>query len=306
MTMTDAPPVTLPDYRPQSILRRLWDSDSRRRYFRSAVGMLSLAVVLLFVVVALVGPFLTMDPNRADVLSILQPPDAQHWFGTDQLGRDVFARVVDGVQVSLLVSVVATVIAVFIGMIVGTLSAFRGGFADDMVSRFVDILITFPTLLLGIVIAVVMGPSIVSIIVALSISQIPLYARLFRAGVLTAKNTEYVMGATALGLRPIRILARHIVPNTIVPVLVVAASHVGRLAISEASLSYLGAGIQQPNASLGNMISEGQPYLQVNWWLPVIPGAVLMVLSVAFSFMGDALRDAFDVRESSVVQASAA
>lgn len=306
MTMTDAPPVTLPDYRPQSILRRLWDSDSRRRYFRSAVGMLSLAVVLLFVVVALVGPFLTMDPNRADVLSILQPPDAQHWFGTDQLGRDVFARVVDGVQVSLLVSVVATVIAVFIGMIVGTLSAFRGGFADDMVSRFVDILITFPTLLLGIVIAVVMGPSMVSIIVALSISQIPLYARLFRAGVLTAKNTEYVMGATALGLRPIRILARHIVPNTIVPVLVVAASHVGRLAISEASLSYLGAGIQQPNASLGNMISEGQPYLQVNWWLPVIPGAVLMVLSVAFSFMGDALRDAFDVRESSVVQASAA
>lgn len=304
-TVTDAP-VTLPDYRPHSIIRRLWNSDSRRRYFRSAVGMLSLAVVVLLTVFAIIGPFFTMDPNRADVLSILQPPDSHHWFGTDQLGRDVFARVIAGVRVSLLVSVVATVIAVFTGMVVGTLSAFRGGLADDVVSRFVDILITFPTLLLGIVIAVVIGPSMVSIIVALSISQIPLYARLFRAGVITAKGTEYVMGATALGLHPIRILARHIVPNTIVPVLVVAASHVGRLAISEASLSYLGAGIQQPNASLGNMISEGQPYLQVNWWLPVIPGAVLMVLSVAFSFMGDALRDAFDVRESSVVQAAAA
>ena len=200
--------------------------------------MVSLAVVVVLAVIAVVGPFLTQDPNHADVLSILRGPSGKHWFGTDELGRDVFARVVVGVRVSLLVSLVATVVAVAIGMVVGSVSGFRGGFADDVVSRIVDVLITFPTLLLGIVIAVAMGPSMTSIIVALSISQIPLYARLFRAGVLTAKGTEYVMGATALGLHPVRILGKHIVPNTIVPVLVVAAGHVGRLAISEASLSY--------------------------------------------------------------------
>jgi peptide/nickel transport system permease protein len=267
--------------------------------------MTSLVVVIALVVIAFVGPFLTMDPNHADVLSILKPPSGHHWFGTDELGRDIFARVIVGVRVSLVASVISTVVAVLIGMLVGSLSGFRGGVADDVISRLVDVLITFPTLLLGIVIAVVIGPSTVSIVIALSISQIPLYVRLFRAGSLTAKGMEYVMGATALGLHPLRILGRHIVPNTITPVLVVAAGHVGRLAIAEASLSYLGAGIQQPNASLGNMISEGQPYLQVDWWLPVIPGAVLMVLSVAFSFMGDALRDAFDVRESSVAQVAA-
>jgi peptide/nickel transport system permease protein len=306
MTVLSDAPATLPDYRPRSIITRLWDSDSRRRYFRSGVGVASLIVVLALVAIAVVGPLLTQDPNHADVLSILRAPSGRHWFGTDELGRDVFARVVVGVRVSLLVSLVATFVAVAVGMVVGSVSGYRGGLPDDVVSRVVDVLITFPTLLLGIVIAVAMGPSMASIIIALSISQIPLYARLFRAGALTAKGTEYVMGATALGLHPVRILGRHIVPNTIVPVLVVAAGHVGRLAIAEASLSYLGAGIQQPNASLGNMISEGQPYLQVDWWLPVIPGAVLMVLSVAFSFMGDALRDAFDVRESSVAEVAAA
>jgi peptide/nickel transport system permease protein len=306
MTILADAPEALPDLRPPNLLVRLWDSDARRRYFRSAVGMISLVVVVALVAIAIIGPFFTKEPNRADVLAILQPPSGQNWFGTDELGRDIFARVIAGVRISLLVSLVATVVSVLIGMVVGSASGFRGGIGDDVVSRIVDVLITFPSLLLGIVIAVAMGPSAASIIIALSISQIPLYARLFRAGALTAKGTEYVMGATALGLHPIRILAKHIVPNTIVPVLVVAAGHVGRLAITEASLSYLGAGIQQPNASLGNMISEGQPYLQVDWWLPVIPGAVLMLLSVAFSFMGDALRDAFDVRESSVAQVAAA
>src|SRR5262245_59841555 len=129
MTVLAEPPVTLPDYRPRSIVARLWDSDSRRRYFHSGVGMISLAVVAILVVIATVGPFLTQDPNHADVLSILRAPSGKHWFGTDELGRDVFARVVVGVRVSLLVSLVATVVAVGIGMVVGSVSGFRGGFA---------------------------------------------------------------------------------------------------------------------------------------------------------------------------------
>jgi peptide/nickel transport system permease protein len=174
-----------------------------------------------------------------------------------------------------------------------------------VLARVLDILLIFPTLLLGLVLAVSLGPSVKSVIIALSISQIPVYGRLFRSGALSARSSEYVQAVRAMGISPARIVIRHVLPNTTIPVLIIATSHIGNMAIAEASLSFLGAGIQPPAASLGNMISEGQAYLQLNPLFPLIPGVILTLVALSLSFVGDALRDAFDVRDVVMLEESA-
>jgi peptide/nickel transport system permease protein len=279
---------------------RVWRSDSARRFLHNKAGMISAAWIVIFVLAVIIGPYFTLDPNHADPPALLQSPEAQHWFGTDDLGRDIFARVLIGGRASLTVALAATVIPLVVGLVIGTATGYRGGWFDELLSRFFDVLLTFPTLMFGLVLGVSLGPSEKSVIIALSIAQIPVYGRLFRAGALSARSSEYVQGVIALGFTPVRIVVRHVVPNIIVPVLIIATSHIGNMAIAEASLSFLGAGIQPPTASLGNMISEGQPFLQLAPWLPLIPGVTLTLLALAFSFVGDALRDAFDVRETVV------
>jgi peptide/nickel transport system permease protein len=182
-------------------------------------------------------------------------------------------------------------------MVLGTIAGYRRGITDEFLTRFFDVLITFPALIFGIILAAALHPSEKSEIIALSITQIALYARLFRAGVLSAKQTDYAQSAISLGFRPIRVIVRHIIPNIVLPIVVVAASHIGILAIAEASLSFLGAGIQPPAASLGNIISDGQQYLQTAPWLALIPGVILTTIAASFSFVADAMRDAFDVQQ---------
>jgi peptide/nickel transport system permease protein len=184
-----------------------------------------------------------------------------------------------------------------VGVFLGLVSGYRGGLFDDVLTRFFDVLLSFPMILLGIMIVAAFGGSLTTVIVAISISTVPIVGRLTRAGTISVKPREYVQSVVALGIPTYRILLRHVLPNVIVPVLVMATGNMGRLALSEAGLSYLGAGIQPPDASWGNMIAEGQPYLQYAWWVPVIPGTILTLVTLAFSFVGDALRDAFDVRE---------
>lgn len=280
------------------IMDRLRHSDPLRRFMGNRLGVVSVVWLAVIVLAAAFGPFVAQDPNHVDVLNRFAAPSWEHPFGTDQLGRDLFARVLAGGRVSLATAFLATAAAMLVGFALGMFTGYRGGMIDEVLSRIFDILTTFPTLLLGIVIVVALGPSLTSVIIAVAASYVPLYGRLFRAGTIEVKNQEYVHGVVALGFHPVRIAVRHVLPNIIVPILVIAAGAMGRVALAEASLSFLGAGVQPPRASWGNMMAEGQPFLQIYPWFPVIPGTILTSVTIAFSFVGDALRDAFDLRAS--------
>ncbi|HVT50893.1 MAG TPA: ABC transporter permease [Dongiaceae bacterium] len=279
------------------IHRRFWNSDPRRRFTSNTLAMVSLCWLFAVLAAVIVGPWFSVDPNVADVTARLKPPGADFILGTDQLGRDMLARVLAGGRVSLLVAVMATAVSLTIGVFLGVVSGYRGGFLDDAITRVFDVLLSFPTLLLGIIVMAAFGGSLFTVIAATSIATVPMVGRLARAGTIGIRPREYIQGVIALGIPTSRILLRHVLPNIIVPVLVLSTGNMGRLALAEAGLSYVGAGIQPPDASWGNMIAEGQPYLQYAWWVPVIPGTVLTLVTLAFSFVGDGLRDAFDVRE---------
>lgn len=259
--------------------------------------MLCTGWLIVVVLAVLIGPYFTQNPNQIDVATRLAGPSLAHLFGTDELGRDILARTLEGGRVTLTVAILATVIPFIIGLVLGSVAGYRSGVIDEALTRLFDIIITFPALIFGIILAVAVGPSEKSEIIALSVTQIALYARLFRAGVISAKPTEYVQGAISLGFRRTRVIVRHILPNITMPVVVVAASHIGILAIAEASLSFLGAGIQPPGASLGNLISDGQQYLQSAPWMVLFPALFLTLIAAAFSFIADAMRDAFDVQQ---------
>jgi peptide/nickel transport system permease protein len=278
-------------------VRSSWRADTFRRFRRNPVGVIAAGWLIVVFLAVIVGPYFTVDPNSIDLFHRLSRPSWHHIFGTDELGRDSFARALEGGRATLTVALLATAIPFAIGMVLGTIAGYRRGITDEFLTRFFDVLITFPALIFGIILAAALHPSEKSEIIALSITQIALYARLFRAGVLSAKQTDYAQSAISLGFRPIRVIVRHIIPNIVLPIVVVAASHIGILAIAEASLSFLGAGIQPPAASLGNIISDGQQYLQTAPWLALIPGVILTTIAASFSFVADAMRDAFDVQQ---------
>jgi ABC-type dipeptide/oligopeptide/nickel transport system permease subunit len=278
-------------------VRSAWTSDSARRFRSNKVAVLCTGWLIFVVLAVLIGPYFTQNPNQIDVATRLAGPSLSHLFGTDELGRDILARTLEGGRVTLTVAILATVIPFIIGLVLGSVAGYRSGVIDEALTRLFDIIITFPALIFGIILAVAVGPSEKSEIIALSVTQIALYARLFRAGVISAKPTEYVQGAISLGFRQTRVIVRHILPNITMPIVVVAASHIGILAIAEASLSFLGAGIQPPGASLGNLISDGQQYLQSAPWMVLFPALFLTLIAAAFSFIADAMRDAFDVQQ---------
>jgi ABC-type dipeptide/oligopeptide/nickel transport system permease subunit len=276
------------------------------RFKHNYLAFGSLIVLILFIGLILIGPYFTQNPNFADPSIGLRAPSWHHLFGTDELGRDIFARVIVGGRVSMFVAISATTASLLAGLVLGVFTGYTGGLVDSSASRIFDVLITFPTLLIGIILAAAFGASMTSVIAALALGQIPVFGRLFRAGTISAASEEYVQGAIALGFPPLRIIFKHILPNVIGTVLVVATGQIGSLAIAESSLSFIGAGIQPPTASWGNMVSGGEPFLQIAWWFPVIPGLFLIIVSLAFSFVGDGLRDAFDVRGGRDVQVVAA
>jgi peptide/nickel transport system permease protein len=268
-----------------------------RRFRQNRAAAVAGVIILILLVACVIGPFFAQDPTLVVVTDRFATPSAAHWLGTDDLGRDVLARILSGGRVAFLVAVLATAVAVIPACVLGIIAGYRGGLADDLFSRIFDVLLAIPSLLLGIIVVSALGPSLPSIIIAIGIADIPRYGRLFRALTLEAKEREYVASAVALGYSGLRISLRHILPNIYVPVMVIATSLMGRVALSEASLSFLGVGIQPPHASWGNMISEGQQFLQSSPILALAPGVALTILTLAFSFFGDGLRTAFDVRE---------
>src|SRR5919106_2420571 len=253
------------------------------------------AIVLVAVLAAVAGPWLVpFDPAAQELALRLEGPTGLHWFGLDELGRDIFARVLAGARISLLVGLVVVGVSASIGIVLGSIAGYFGGRIDEGISRVMDILLAFPGLLLAIAMVAVLGPSLTNVILALSLIGWVGYARLVRGQVLRAREFEYVQAARALGATTPRILARHIVPTALPAVTVQATLGMGGAILAEASLSFLGLGVQPPTPSWGTMLSYGKAHLLEAPHLTIFPGIAIAVLVLGFNFLGDGLRDALD------------
>lgn len=267
-----------------------------RRFLRHKLGVVSLIVVVIIGLAALFAPLIApYDPNAINP-AFNAPPSAEHWLGTDQVGRDVFSRLLYATRVSLLVGLLATALSTVIGVVLGLISGYFGGIADMVIMRITDMVMSFPYLLLVLVAAAVFQPGLWNIILILGFVDWPSVARLVRGNVLALRESGFVKSSQVAGMPGRYLLFSEILPNTIAPVLVYATSVVALSMLDEAALSFLGMGVQPPDASLGNMLGDaqsltiltGQPWL----WLP--PGLMVVILVVAINFVGDALRDAAD------------
>ncbi|MBV9171337.1 MAG: ABC transporter permease [Chloroflexi bacterium] len=286
-----APPIvaaTAPAVRRE---RRAWQLLVRNR-----MAMLGAAVVLLWVLVAAFAPVIApYDPIEQEVRQRLQPPSAAHWLGVDELGRDVFSRVLYGGRVSLPVAAIVVVLATIFGTLYGGLSGFAGRWLDEGAMRFVDMVLAFPSLILAMAIAAALGPSIQNSMLAMLLVWWPPYARMSRGQVLGLKNRDFVTAARALGMSEQRILLRHVLPNALAPALVLCTMDFGNAIIITAALSFLGLGAVPPTPEWGAMVAEGRELMQA-WWISTFPGIAIFSVAMACNFIGDGLRDAIDPR----------
>jgi peptide/nickel transport system permease protein len=253
------------------------------------------AIVLMAILAALVGPVvMPFDPSDQELALRLEGPSARHWFGLDELGRDILARVLAGARISLLVGLVVVGVSSTIGTLLGSIAGYFGGIVDEVLSRLMDILLAFPGLLLAIAMVAVLGPSLTNVILALSLIGWVGYARLVRGQVLRARELEFVQAARALGASIPRILGRHIIPTALPAVTVQATLGMGGAILAEAALSFLGLGVQPPTPSWGTMLSYGRAHMLEAPHLTIFPGLAIAMLVLGFNFLGDGLRDALD------------
>jgi peptide/nickel transport system permease protein len=253
------------------------------------------AIVLLAVVAALMGPAVSrFDPSTQELAQRLDGPSATHWFGLDELGRDIFARVLAGARISLMVGIIVVSISSVVGTFLGSVAGYFGGAVDETISRVIDVLLAFPGLLLAIALVAVLGPSLANVLFALSLIGWVGYARLVRGQVLRAREFEFVQAARALGAATPRILLRHIIPTALPAVTVQATLGMGGAILAEAALSFLGLGVQPPTPSWGTMLNGGRTHLLDAPHLTIFPGIAIALLVLGFNFLGDGLRDALD------------
>lgn len=268
-----------------------------RRLARNKMAILGLAIIVVLIVTALCAPFIApygYDEQNLDASERLQGPSAEHWFGTDKFGRDVFSRIVYGSQVSLSVGVIAVSISVILGGFLGAIAGYYGGALDNVIMRFMDILLAIPSILLAISISASLGPGLMNLMIAVGISSTPGYARIVRASVLSIRNIEYIEAAKSVGASDAKIILRHIIPNCLSPVIVQATLGVAFAILTAASLSFIGLGITPPQPEWGAMLSEGRMYIRDHMYLTLFPGMMIMITILALNFLGDGLRDALD------------
>lgn len=257
-----------------------------------------LIVISLFVL-SFLAPYLTpYSPDDLDAYHVLLPPSAQHWLGTDELGRDVLTRIIFGARVSLKVGFVSVGIAAFIGTVAGLFAGYYGGWVDQLLMRFVDIMLCFPTFFLMLAVIAMLEPSIWYIMIIIGLTGWMGVARLVRAEVLSLRERDFVLAARAIGASDLRIIFRHILPNALSPVIVTATLGVAGAILTESALSFLGIGVQPPVPSWGNMLTAGKDYLEFAWWLSLFPGFAILVTVIAYNLVGEGLRDALDPRTS--------
>lgn len=260
------------------------------------VGMIILGlIILLSLIVPLISPF---DPNKIDLVNKFQPPSSDHWFGTDEVGRDIFTRILFGARLSLGVGILIIVIAAAIGIVVGTISGYIGGIVDTIIMRFVDMILAFPNLILAMALAAVLGPNLQNAMIAIAIVKIPVYIRLARGEAMVLKEKLFVKSAETFGINKALIIIKHIIPNAISPVIIQATLDVGDTILLIATLGFLGLGAQPPTPEWGAMISIGWTYLLTYWWYPVFPGLFLFLASGALNLIGDGIRDVLDPKSA--------
>lgn len=266
-----------------------------QRLAQDHVAVVTMALIGVYMLLAILAPVLPVQSFSAqDRSALLQAPSAQYWFGTDHLGRDVFARIVFGIRTSFWVVTLAVVLAAVGGVITGITAGYLGGWVDTFIMRSFDSLLAFPVLLLAIAVTALLGPSAFNASIALAIIGVPRFARLTRGDVLRERQREYIEAARCIGLGPVTIMRRHLLPNIMGTILVQATLFVAFAILVEAALSFLGLGTQVPRPSLGLMLVEGRPYFRDAWWFAVMPGGALAILVLAINIFSERLRDALD------------
>jgi len=268
------------------------------RYFKKnklAVGGLAV-IVITFLIAGFASFMAPYDPGKTDVSLKLQSPSCQHVLGTDQLGRDVFSRMLYGSRISLSVGFVAVAISILIGILVGAVAGYYGGWVDSLLMRFVDIMICFPSFFLILTVVALLGPSLWKVMFVIGITSWMGTSRFVRAEFLSLRERDFVQAAQALGVRDLRIIFRHILPNALAPVFVTATLDVATAILVEAGLSFLGFGAQPPAPSWGNILTEGRTYIFDAWWLTIFPGLAILITVLSFNLLGEGLRDALDPR----------
>jgi peptide/nickel transport system permease protein len=277
-----------------------WEAVPRRTWlparWRNPIGIVGAVIVGFCILTAIFGRFIwTKDPNDP-VGDRLKGPTWAHPFGTDDLGRDTLARIVHGAQVSLEVGLVAITIALVAGTLIGLLSGYFGGFVDLVLMRVIDILFSFPGLVLAIVIAGLLGANRRNAMIAIGVIIVPAFARVVRAAVLEVMGFPFIESARALGGGHLRIMLRHVLPNVVPPLIVLTTVYFSTAILSEATLSFLGLGTQPPEAAWGNMLSTARSYIDQSVWMSIFPGLSIMIVVLGFNFLGDGLRDVLDPR----------
>jgi peptide/nickel transport system permease protein len=271
----------------------------------AAAGLVVLALLVLAAVLAdVVAPFGFAD---GDLTRRLQPPSAEHWLGTDELGRDILSRIVFGARVSLQVAAVAVGISLVAGTLIGLIAGYRGGWIDALLMRMMDVLFSFPVVLLAIAIVAVLSPSLVNTMIAIGVVFTPIFARVVRGSVLSVREEVFVRAARSLGASDWRIVSRHVLPNVAAPVIVQTSLSLAFAILTEAALSYLGIGVQPPRPAWGLMLLDAQGFIAVGaWWMSVFPGLAIFLTVMALNLVGDGLRDALDPRQRSIIQSRGA
>ena len=256
-------------------------------------GLLVLFLFLIALLAPLISPY---DPGHINTNILLQPPSAEHWLGTDELGRDVLSRMIYGSRISLMVGFVAVGIATIIGVFVGAISGYYGGWVDEVMMRFVDVMLTFPSFFLILAVIAMLEPSIVNVMIVIGITGWMGVARLVRAEFLSLRQRDFVAAAQSIGQSDFAIIFRHILPNAMAPVLVSTTLGIAGAILTESALSFLGIGVQPPTPSWGSILTEGKNYIEFAWWLSLFPGLSILFTVLGYNLLGEGLRDALDVR----------
>lgn len=269
-----------------------------KKFSRHRLGMIGLSVILLIVFCALLANVIApYDPTALNYMAMIAPPSPQHWLGTDEIGRDILSRLIYGTQVSLIIVVFSILLSLIIGGAIGLVAGYLGGWVDNVVMRIMDGLLAFPLLVLALGVVAVLGPDVTNAVIALSVVNVPGFARLVRGLVLSVRELDFVQAARSVGATDLRIMVQHIWPSIAGNVIVYASLRASSVLIAESSLAFLGLGAPPPTPTWGQMLATAMEYWDA-WWISVFPGLAIFFAALAFNFFGDGLRDAMDVRLS--------
>lgn len=294
MSQTPIPQVSDATMKAPALSSSPW-MDGWRRLWRQKSAVVGGIIILIFVVLAIFAPYLTPYPyDGNDLYNRLKAPSAEHWFGTDDQGRDIFTRVIYGARISLWVGLFSVLGSAVVGSFLGIIAGYFGRWVDMLISRIFDIMLAFPSILLAIAIVAILGPSLENALLAIAIINIPTFGRLVRSTVLSIKEQEYIMAARAQGMKNLRIIFYHILPNSLAPIIVQGTLSIATAILEAAALGFLGLGAQPPEPEWGKMLSDSRALIQQAPWTVFFPGMCIMLTVLGFNLMGDGLRDALD------------